>query len=52
MKNRGLGRGLDALLSNEGDNVSSKKETAHKLNNLKVFDTAALDFPTAAAAAS
>jgi len=27
MKNRGLGRGLDALLSNEGDNVSSKKET-------------------------
>ena len=28
MKNRGLGRGLDALLSNEGDNVSSKKETA------------------------
>ena len=26
MKNRGLGRGLDALLSNEGDNVSSKKE--------------------------
>ena len=28
MKNRGLGRGLDALLSNEDDNVSSKKETA------------------------
>ena len=28
MKNRGLGRGLDALLSNEGDKVSSKKETA------------------------
>ena len=28
MKNRGLGRGLDALLSNEGDNLSSKKETA------------------------
>lgn len=28
MKNRGLGRGLDALLSNDGDNVSSKKETA------------------------
>ena len=26
MKNRGLGRGLDALLSNEGDNVSSKIE--------------------------
>jgi ParB family chromosome partitioning protein len=26
MKNRGLGRGLDALLSNDGDNVSSKIE--------------------------
>ena len=26
MKNRGLGRGLDALLSNDGDNVSSKRE--------------------------
>ena len=29
MKNRGLGRGLDALLSNEGDNVSSKIETTN-----------------------
>lgn len=29
MKNRGLGRGLDALLSNEGDNVSSKIETSN-----------------------
>ena len=29
MKNRGLGRGLDALLSNEGDNVSSKKQTTN-----------------------
>ena len=29
MKNRGLGRGLDALLSNEGDNVSSKKQTSN-----------------------
>ena len=29
MKNRGLGRGLDALLSNNADNQSSKKETAN-----------------------
>ena len=29
MKNRGLGRGLDALLSNEGDNVSSKIQTSN-----------------------
>ena len=29
MKNRGLGRGLDALLSNDGDNVSSKIETTN-----------------------
>ena len=29
MKNRGLGRGLDALLSNEADNVSSKIETTN-----------------------
>jgi len=29
MKNRGLGRGLDALLSNDGDNQSSKKETSN-----------------------
>ena len=29
MKNRGLGRGLDALLSNEGNNVSSKIETTN-----------------------
>ena len=29
MKNRGLGRGLDALLSNEGDNASNKKETTN-----------------------
>ena len=29
MQNRGLGRGLDALLSNEGDNVSSKIETTN-----------------------
>ena len=29
MKNRGLGRGLDALLSNEGDNVLSKIETTN-----------------------
>jgi ParB family chromosome partitioning protein len=29
MKNRGLGRGLDALLSNEGDNVSSKIESTN-----------------------
>ena len=29
MKNRGLGRGLDALLSNEGDNVSSRIETTN-----------------------
>ena len=29
MKNRGLGRGLDALLSNEGDNLSSKIETTN-----------------------
>ena len=29
MKNRGLGRGLDALLSNEGDNVSRKKQTSN-----------------------
>ena len=27
MKNRGLGRGLDALLSNDGDNQASIKET-------------------------
>ena len=25
MKNRGLGRGLDALLSNDGDNQSSEE---------------------------
>ena len=29
MKNRGLGRGLDALLSNDSDNVSSKIETTN-----------------------
>ena len=29
MKNRGLGRGLDALLSNDGDNISSKIETTN-----------------------
>ena len=29
MKNRGLGRGLDALLSNDGDNQSNKKETSN-----------------------
>ena len=29
MKNRGLGRGLDALLSNDGDNVSSKIESTN-----------------------
>ena len=29
MKNRGLGRGLDALLSNEADNVLSKIETTN-----------------------
>ena len=29
MKNRGLGRGLDALLSNDADNVSSKIETTN-----------------------
>ena len=29
MKNRGLGRGLDALLSNEADNLSSKIETTN-----------------------
>ena len=29
MKNRGLGRGLDALLSNEADNVSSKIEATN-----------------------
>ena len=29
MKNRGLGRGLDALLSNDVDNVSSKIETTN-----------------------
>ena len=34
MKNRGLGRGLDALLSNDGDNQSSKKE----ISNLMVLD--------------
>ena len=34
MKNRGLGRGLDALLSNDGDNQSSKKETS----NVMVLD--------------
>ena len=27
MKNKGLGRGLDALLSNDGDNQLIKKET-------------------------
>ena len=34
MKNRGLGRGLDALLSNDADNQSSKKETS----NVMVLD--------------
>ena len=29
MKNRGLGRGLDALLSNDVDNVSTKIETTN-----------------------
>ena len=29
MKNRGLGRGLDALLSNDGDNVSSKIDSTN-----------------------
>ena len=29
MKNRGLGRGLDALLRNDGDNVSSKIESTN-----------------------
>jgi hypothetical protein len=38
MKNRGLGRGLDALLSNEGDNVSSKIETTKRYAN-KPADT-------------
>ena len=32
MNNRGLGRGLDALLSNDGDNVSSKIEPTNAMS--------------------